>query len=154
MGIGIGGGVCERVRQSMGSGMSVCWGWDVSTLGDYFSALVGVAATAVKCTLGDCASVVGLCTLRGGGVRGMQLFGVGGMRTLRYFPQSLIFGFGRGSTVVNCEGLAHRWKKSRIYVIAINCASQVIVGESFRANDSVLIPCRILSVCMSVGCVR
>ena len=74
----------------MGSGTSACWGGDVSTIGFDVSTLGVGAATSGKCTLGDCTAVFGLCTLGGGGVRGMQLFCVGGMQYLRRFPRSII----------------------------------------------------------------
>ena len=116
----------------MGSGMSDFWGWDVSTLGADVATLGFGTATAGKCTLRDCVVFVGLCTLGGGGVRGMQVFGVSGMQALRRFLRSLIFGLGCSGTVVNWEGSAHIWKSSRTSVIALNCASQVIVSASLR----------------------
>ena len=76
-------------------------GSDVSTLVSDASTLIFGAATTVKCTFVECAAVVGLWTLGGGGVGGMQVFGVGGMRSLRRFLCSLIFGLVRGGTVVN-----------------------------------------------------
>ena len=85
----------------MGSGMATCWGLDVSTLGADVSTLEVGATIPGKCTLGDCTAIFGLGTLGGGGVGGMRVFGVGGMRALRHFPRSLIFGLGRGGTVVN-----------------------------------------------------
>ena len=84
----------------------------------------------------------------------MQVFGVGNMQVLRRFQRSLIFGFGLGGTVVNWDRSDHRLKRSQSFVIALNCVSQVIICASFRAHESVFIPCRILSACVSVGYAR
>ena len=134
--------------------MAAWWGWYVSTVGAYVSPLGVSAAIPSNCTIGDCAAVIGLDTLGYGGVRDMRVFGVGGMRALHHFPRSLIFGLGSGGTVVNWNRLSHRLKSSRSSVIALNYASQVIGGASFREQESVFILCRILSACVSVGCVR
>ena len=154
VGIGIGGGWCERVLRAMGSVMSACWGWDVSILGSHVSTLGVVAAITGKFALGYCTAIVGLCTLGGGVVGGVWLFYVRGVRALWCFPRALIFCFGRGGTVINWEGSYHFWKRSWSYVIAINCESQVIAGAYFREHDNVFIPCSIISACVSVGYVR
>ena len=72
------------MRREMGSGASVCWGLDVSTLGSYVSTLgVGYIASG-KRTLVDCTAGGSLCTLGVGVVRGMQ--------ALRLFPRFQNFG--------------------------------------------------------------
>ena len=124
--------------------MSICLGWYVYTLGSDVSTLGVSADTPEECTLGYCTAVIGLLTLGGGGVGVMRVFDVGGIQSLHRYPRYLIFGLGSGSTVVNWEGSAHILKSSRSSVIALNYRSQVIVGASFRAQESVFIPCRIL----------
>ena len=42
--------------------------------------------------------------------------------------------------MVNCVGLAHSLKISLSSLIAIYCVSQVIIGASLRAQESVFIP--------------
>ena len=114
----------------------------------------GVGAdTPGKCTVEDCKAVVKLVTLGGVSVGGMQVFGVGGMQSLIRFPRYLIFGLGRGKTEVNWDGSYHILNISRSYVISLNCASQLILGAYFRSQESMFIPCRILSARVSVGCV-
>ena len=109
--------------------MAAGWGWGVSTIGTDISILGVGATTPVKLTLGDCAAVIILGTLGGSGVGGIQLFGVGGMQALHRFPQSLIFGFGRGITVVTWYGSYRCLKISQISIIYLHCESHVIAGQ-------------------------
>ena len=70
---------------------------------------------------------------------------------LRHFQRSLNFGLVNSGTVVIWGGSDHRCKSSCGSVIALNCASQVIIGEYCRAHESVFIPYRIMSACVIVG---
>ena len=135
----------------MGSGVAVYWGWDFSTLGSDVSTLGFVTATPIKYTLGDCSVVFGLVTLRVGGVEGIRLLGIRCMQDLRRFLRSIIFGLGCGRNVVNWDVSAHRLKISQSYMIALNCAPQVIFSAYLRSQESVFIPYRILASCVSVG---
>ena len=56
--------------------------------------------------------------------------------------------------MINWEGSAHLWMRSRSSMITLNFVSQVTVGASVRVHESVFMPFRILSEYVSVGWVR
>ena len=95
VGIGNSGGWFKFVSQAKGSGIAACWCWDVSTLGAYFSTLGVGTATPGRSPLGYYVSVVGMGTLGGGVVGGIQVLVVRGTQVLRRFTRVFFIGYRR-----------------------------------------------------------